>query len=317
MKRACLVGLLLMSACGRREPAPAPVPASPRYSVSALSGETALGEVGGFVKIGPRVAGSEGGAKAAAYLVERLASFGVRAEIDEFQDQTPVGTTRFRNVTAVFPGTGPGIIILGAHYDTKAEIPSFVGANDSGSGVGVLLALAPVLKAGAAAGPTVWLAFLDGEECRVTYGPNDGLHGSRHLAATLSAGGRARDVQAFILLDMIGDKDLSVSIPRNGTPALMSAVFKAASDAGVRPVFSLSNRSVLDDHQSFLDVGIPAVDLIDFEYGSAPRQNDYWHTAADTTDKLGAGSLETVGRVVLRVLNAAAQSPSASFRTDN
>ena len=315
MKRWALVVLMLAASCGRREPQPGV--SVPRYPVSGLKGATALREVGEFIQLGDRTAGTEAGRRAAVYLVKRLTALGVSAEIDEFQDSTPSGPARFRNVTAVIRGTEPGMIVLGAHYDTKSGIPSFIGANDSGSGVGLLLALAPILKAGAVNGPSVWLAFLDGEECQVTYGPNDGLHGSRHLAATLAATGRAREVRAFILFDMIGDRDLSVTIPRNGTPALVSAVFKAASEEGVRSLFSLANQSILDDHQAFIDAGIPAIDLIDFEYGSEPRLNDYWHTAADTIDKLSAGSLESVGRVVLRVLNAAAHSPSGSFRTDS
>ena len=61
---------------------------------------------------------------------------------------------------------------------------------------------------------------------------------------------------------------------------------------------------VLDDHQPFLEAGLPAVDLIDFLYGSAPGLNDSWHTDADTLDKLSAASLQTIGRVVLRMLAA-------------
>ena len=315
MKRLILVGLLFSASCGRDQP-PAPV-TPPRYSVTALRGDTALREVAEFLKTGDRTAGTAAGGRAAAYLVKRLAALGVPAEIDSFTDSTPSGSALFKNVTAVIRGTEPGLVILAAHYDTKSGIPAFVGANDSGSGVGLLLALAPILKASTTPGPSVWLAFLDGEECRVTYGPNDGLHGSRHLAATLTAAGRASEVRACILMDMIGDKDLSVTIPRNGTPALISAVFKAASEEGVRPLFSLSNQFVLDDHQPFLDAGIPAVDLIDFQYGSEPRLDDYWHTAADTIDKLSAGSLESVGRVVLRVLNVIGHSASGSFRTAN
>ncbi len=182
-------------------------------------------------------------------------------------------------------------------------IEGFVGANDSGSGVGVLLALAPILKAGTKERPSVMLAFLDGEECQVAYGPNDGLHGSRHLVAALVASGRARAVRAMILLDMIGDRDLNVAIPRNGTPELITAAFKAAEANGVREKFSLSRQGVLDDHQPFLDAGMPAVDLIDFDYGSVPGENDYWHTLEDTLDKLSVESLHTTGRLVTEMLN--------------
>lgn len=301
MKPVFLLVLLFCASCGHREE-PHAAPPSP-VQVSLLKGDVALNEVSRFLQLGPRISGTDGARKASAYLKDRLTMMGIGVEVDEFNDITPEGPNVFRNVVGVIPGKSPGVIILAAHYDLKAGIDGFVGANDSGSGVGVLLAMAPILKAGSPGGRTLWLVFLDGEECRVNYGPDDGLHGSRHLAAKLAASGQARDVKAFILLDMIGDKDLTVTIPRNGAPELISSVFSAATEGGVRGKFSLSGGSVLDDHQPFVEAGIPAVDLIDFEYGSEPRLNDYWHTAADTIDKLSATSLETIGQVVLRVVS--------------
>ncbi len=303
MKRLVLSGLLLCAACGRQEPVPAAAPRDvATYPLSALKGDDALREVSRFVDLAGKPGLPPGGQRA-AWIKDRLAELGVPAEFDAFRDSSPSGIRAFTNVVVKFPGKDPSVVILAAHHDLKAGIPSFVGANDSGSGVGLLLALAPVLKGGTGAGPSVWLAFLDGEECQINYGPNDGLHGSRHMAAGLVAKGQAGQVKAFILLDMVGDRDLTVTIPRNGTPALMSRVFQAAEKCGVRDRFSLNDHAVLDDHQPFLDAGIPAVDLIDFDYGSSPGLNDYWHTSADTMDKLSADSLETVGRVVLQMLN--------------
>jgi glutaminyl-peptide cyclotransferase len=301
MKPVFLFVLVFCASCGQREESHVALP--PPYQVSLLKGEAALSEVAHFLQLGPCVSGTEGARNAAVYLKDRLASMGVPAEVDGFLDVTPDGSNVFRNVVGVLAGKKPGVIILAAHYDLKSGINSFMGANDSGSGVGELLALAPILKAGSTEGPSVWIVFLDGEECRVNYGPDDGLHGSRHFAAKLVATGRAREVKAFILLDMIGDKDLTVTIPRNGAPELISAVFSAAAEGGVRGKFSLSGGGVLDDHQPFIEAEMPAVDLIDFEYGSAPRLNDYWHTAEDTLDKLSADSLEIIGQVVLRVVN--------------
>jgi glutaminyl-peptide cyclotransferase len=314
MKWIFLSCLLLCLSCRQREANPA---VSTPYEASRFDGTNALHEVREFLSVGPRVAGTTGAQHAAEALVKRLTSLGVGAERQSFQDVTPTGSNSFINVIATIPGGKPGLILLGAHTDTKSGIESFDGANDSGSGVGVLLALAPILKAGAGQAPTIQLVFLDGEECRINYGPTDGLHGSRHLAAELHRTGRSREVLAVILLDMIGDRDLSVTVPRNGTPDLISRVFDAATESGVRSKFSLFPGTILDDHQPFLDHGMPAVDLIDFEYGSAPGLNDYWHTSADTVDKLSADSLEIVGRVVLRALNRLAYSTSDSFKAAN
>lgn len=302
--RLIVLGAVACCASCHRQPS-VRMPSS--LSPERLQGSAVMREVESFVALGPRVAGTDGARKAADYIAHRLGQLGLAPETDEFLEVTSSGTNVFRNVVARLPG-GEDRILLLAHYDTKGAIGDrFVGANDSGSGVGVLLALAAVLRPAAGAtrvGPAVWLVFLDGEECRVSYGPADGLHGSRHLAARLRASGEAGRVRAVILLDMIGDRDLRVSIPRNGSPELTSLVFSAATAQGCRTNFALLPGAILDDHQPFLDAGMPAVDLIDFEYGSRPGLNDYWHTERDTLDKLSPDSLETVGRVVMRTINA-------------
>ena len=191
--------------------------------------------------------------------------------------------------------------MLGSHYDTKSGIAGFEGANDSGSSTGLLLELARALKRDAPHGMEIRFAFFDGEECLVEYGPNDGFHGSRHLAEAMEADGSLSNVAAMILLDMVGDRDLTVTIPRNGTPWLAALAFEAARAEGARKHFQLYPYAVGDDHEAFFRRGVPAIDLIDFHFGSAPGQNDYWHTAADAMDKVSAESLGLVGRVAARM----------------
>ena len=292
---------ILASGLGCREKA---TPTPSVTMAASFDGTRALNNVRSFVALGPREGGTENSRGAAEYLVHQVQGLGVAVELQRFQDAAPGGTAEFHNVLARIPGHGKGLILLGAHFDTKSGIPGFVGANDSGSGVGVLLELARILRTEWHHGPEIWLVFFDGEECRVSYGPHDGFHGSRHLAQQLVATGRSQDVRAMILLDMIGDRDLTVTLPSNGTPALTALVLTAAEQVGVREKFSLAPGPIFDDHQPFLEAGIPAVDLIDFRYGSAPGLNDYWHTPADTMDKLGAESLQTIGRVVLQMLPA-------------
>lgn len=300
------MGLLYVAGC-RRE---SPVSDVPFCVPSLFSGDASLKEVAAFVALGPRVAGTDGAREAALHIKKRLAGFGVDAEIDEFIDATPYGSNSFRNVIGRLPGNADKILLL-AHYDTKGGVGDrFTGANDSGSGVGVLLELARIMGADPARNslpsgrPSVWIVFLDGEECSLNYGAVDGLHGSRHLARQLVDSGDRASIKAVILLDMVGDRDLTVTLPRNGTPELLALAFRAAEEEGVRSLFSLFPGSILDDHQPFLDAGIPAIDLIDFEFGSGPRKNDYWHTEEDTLDKLSSASLAAMGRVVIRMVNA-------------
>jgi glutaminyl-peptide cyclotransferase len=290
--------LLLLAACGR----PA-LPPPAQLNPAAFEGQRALYEAANLVAIGPRPSGSPAAEQAALHLQRRLQSAGVRAEIEVFTNVTPAGPLVFRNVLGVIPGTGSNLVVIGSHYDTKAGIANFVGANDSASSSGALLELGRVLAASPPRPWTVHLVFFDGEECLQTYGPADGLHGSRHRAAQLVRQQLAPRVRAVLVLDMIGDRDLTVALPRNGTPELLAAVLEASYGENARSHFTLNPFGVGDDHVPFLEAGMPAVDIIDFEYGSAPGLNDYWHTSADTMDKLSADSLQIIGRTVLRTLN--------------
>jgi Zn-dependent M28 family amino/carboxypeptidase len=296
---------LLAVSCLEVSPPPAPQP----LPHSLVDGREALAEVERFITISPRDAGTAGAEAAAAYLAKELRSANIQVETDTFTNSTPGGKTVFRNVVATLPAKKKGddncpIIVLVSHYDTKSGIgDGFTGANDSGSSTGLLLALAKALKRYGGAMSDIQFAFVDGEECMERYSPRDGLHGSQRLAARLRSSSRAADVKAVIVVDMIGDADLSITIPRNSTRNLISVAFQAGENTGHRKSFSLARSAILDDHVPFLQKQFPAIDLIDFQYGSRPRMNDYWHTMEDSIDKLDARSLEAVGQVVIEMIN--------------
>ena len=231
------------------------------------------------------------------------------------------------NIIARFPGTSERTVVVSGHYDTyHRDGLHFVGANDGGSSTGFLLALAELLAAeakgkagitepadGAASpsgpqdksvphkrGNSIWLVFFDGEESLVRWSDADGTYGSRKLAATWSRDGTASRIQALINVDMIGDRDLRILPEGGSTPWLRQLIWRAASRLGHGAVFpSQPLRYVTDDHIPFVEAGIPAVDLIDFQYGPAHR---YWHTEEDTLDKLSAESFAIVMRVVVGTL---------------
>lgn len=298
--------LILVAGCLRQPQADAPASPTPR-NPDALDGARAMQLVSNLVALGPRSSGSDGAERAAAFIANELRASGIRVDIDAFQDETPAGTLTFRNILGTIPGDPHRWIVLLSHYDTKVGIATnFVGANDSGSSSGLLLALAAVLSPPIAGTPTILLGFMDGEECRHAYAAKDGLHGSIRLASKLTDDGIAPHVRAVILLDMVGDRDLTITIPRNTTPELVVAAFAAAKAAGIRDRFSLFSGSMLDDHVPFLQRGMPAIDLIDFQFGSAPGRNDYWHTPHDTLDKLSSDSLQHMGRVVIHMVNGMA-----------
>jgi glutaminyl-peptide cyclotransferase len=263
--------------------------------------------------LGPRAANTSGGKQAAEWLAGQCREIpGVKVEIDEWQEDTASGEYTFRNVVAEIPGTRPGFIIVGSHYDTKVikEYPDFIGANDGGSSNGLLIAILQELATpGYWQGPTIRAVFFDGEEARIRYTFNDGLHGSRREAERASvpldpdrppSAENKPGCHAMILMDMIGDEGLGITFPNNCDRDLVRKVFALSETQGTRKHFGHYVRgNLLDDHTPFVQKGIPAINFIDFTYG--PR-NTYWHTGEDTIDKLSPESFSIVGNAVLALL---------------
>ena len=103
----------------------------------------------------------------------------------------------------------------------------------------------------------------------------------------------------MILLDMIGDKDLVLENELSSTFGLMEIVRKSGQELGHSKHLAKAPKEIVDDHIPFLQAGIPAVDLIDYDYGF---DNIYWHTPNDTLDKISPQSLRIVGSIVLRTI---------------
>jgi len=262
-------------------------------------GQAALDHVRELVAYGPRPSGSSAHSKMQQYIVEKAGAAGWDVEQDRFTADTPNGQVPMNNILAKRPGSSPRVLILATHYDTKLFREfRFVGANDGGSGTGLLLALAPIL-AKRDFNHTLWLVWLDGEEAIQDWTDTDSLYGSRHMAAKLKAEGAVPQIGAFLLVDMIGDRDLDLQRETNSTPWLTDLVWNVARRLGHQRHFLNSSHTISDDHLPFLAAGVPAVDLIDYNYG---RNNAYWHAAEDTLDKLSAQSLQVMSEVLLEVV---------------
>ncbi len=262
---------------------------------ATVDGAAALRHVERLVAIGPRPAGSPAAARARKYIVDQLATAGVRAQVQPFDADTPHGRLRMANIVAVLPGRRAEVIMLAGHYDTKwfRDI-RFVGANDGGSSAALLIELARRL----AARPreyTYWVVWFDGEEARESWTAADSLYGSRRMARELVRQGRLP--RALIVADMIGDRDLAIRREAFSTEWLTEAIWAAAVRRGFGAHFLAEALAVEDDHAPFLRAGVPAALLIDFDYPP-------WHTAEDTLDKVSARSLEIVGSVLLDALPA-------------
>jgi glutaminyl-peptide cyclotransferase len=261
-----------------------------------FSGEKALGHVQKLVDLGPRPPGSAASEKARAYIKEQLQSFGWTVTEQAFTDQTSRWEMKFVNLIArLGRGDTPPLFLLCSHYDTKVfGAFRFVGANDGGSSNGVLLEIARVLAQSPKLAGNIELVFFDGEEAFENFSATDGIYGSRHFAQELTKSGKL--FRGGILFDMIGDRDLKVTIPPNSPPNIARDIFASADALKVRDRFTYFDQPVTDDHTPLNAAGIPVIDLIDFRF-------EYWHTAGDTIDKISAQSLQTVGSVALYYLS--------------
>lgn len=263
----------------------------------------------------PRDGGTAGSARAAELIATMVRETGAAVSVDRFRAATPDGICRFSNVVAEFKRdeSAPWVVLL-SHFDTKPGV-ACPGANDGASTSGLLVALSRVLAGpdGASVSNNVMMVWTDGEECRRSYLPDDGLQGARHAAAALKASGRK--TVAVVCLDMLGDRDLKMSIPRNASGNLRRLALESAKDLSLADAVEPIDLLVRDDHVPFLQEGFPAIDLIDFSYGSRPDANDWWHTPEDTMDKVSVESLRTAGRLVTEMLVRLAKAgPSVTPR---
>jgi Zn-dependent M28 family amino/carboxypeptidase len=245
--------------------------------------------------IGPRPAGSPAIEQSRKYIKDQLAASGIAPAEQAWDDQTPLGKVHMVNLVATIPGARKDRLMIAGHYDTKLFRQfRFVGANDGGSSAAFLIELARVLKA--RRNPlTIEILFLDGEEAVVDWQGNDHTYGSRHYVEAAKRDGSLATLKALILVDMIGDRDLTIRRDTNSTPWLTDLIWDAARQKQLDPYFLQESTRIEDDHLPFVQAGVPSVDIIDLEY-------EPWHTAKDTLDAVSARSLQVVGDVLLAAL---------------
>jgi glutaminyl-peptide cyclotransferase len=292
------------------------------YGIESLefNGLTANESVSFQVGLGPRLPGSNASSALLDSFMENNTAWNWTL------DKHPYLDTNLTNLQGVYKPvsneTDLPVVVLAAHYDsrdraerdddenrTDEPIP---GANDGASGVAVLSELARIV-------PTlgleheVWILLTDAEDQGVV---------PQMLGAKAWAQDRTQEeidsMHAFLLVDMIGDADLQINRvypPKVGlseTDRLWDAVDGLASSLGLVKDVAACDGSlgidivntdvldgVIDDHVPMLEVGIPAIDLIDIRFGpNATKWGGYWHTHEDTPDKVSAESLAHVGRIL-------------------
>lgn len=254
---------------------------------------------------GPRPVGSKAHEQTCEYLYSQLKPLADSVSLQKFSHVRDGRTYQLTNITAKFEGDKKQAgVLLCAHWDTRPTAEQeleaehrakpILGANDGASGVAVLIELAHMFHERRPDIP-VTIVLFDGED----FGPS-GDHmflGSRHFASTIRD--ETSRFRYGILLDMVGDKELTIcreQLSENAGKEINDKIWETAKKLGYGKVFKDEVKyRISDDHLPLIEAGIPCVDIIDFDYA-------YWHTLEDTVDKCSPESLAAVGETIARVI---------------
>jgi hypothetical protein len=285
-----------------------------------FDGQRAYGYLRAICALGNRMSGSEGMRRQQELLAQHFKDLGVAVEYQRFEGIHPLTKkpVPMGNIIVRWFPERAERILMGAHYDTRPlpdQDPNprmrkeglFIGANDGASGVAVLMELAHHVKSL----PEKYgldFVFFDAEE--LVYGRRGTYFlGSRHFAERYANEQRHYEYVAGILLDMVGDADLTIYQEQNSmgwknTRPIVQSVWETAARVGVPEFIPRVGYMVQDDHLPLNRIGdIPVIDVIDFHYPDS--QNSYWHTTQDQPGRCSADSLGKVGLVMLEWLRAA------------
>ena len=282
--------------------------ANPSLTPAPINGARAYAYLKQICAIGPRPAGSAANARQRQMVARQFAEHGATVREQPFQGIDPRSGARVDmvNLIASWHPERAERVLLGVHYDTRPfpdedpdparrQIP-FIGANDGASGVALLMEIAHHMKEL----PTPWgvdLVLFDGEE--LIYGQDGEFFlGSKEFARVYAKAAESRRggprYVAGLVLDMIGDKNLAIDQEPhslNFATKLVQDVWSVARRLKAPAFRNRVGRAVLDDHLPLNNAGIPAIDIIDFDY---PQ----WHTSHDLPEQCSGASLEQVGKVV-------------------
>ena len=285
-----------------------------KVTPAPVDADRAYGYLKAICQIGPRPAGSAANTRQRQMVADHFKKHGGQVREQPFNSTDPVSHAPVAMVNLIgswFPERADRVV-LGVHYDTRPfpdedvvfanRRKPFIGANDGASGVALLMEIAHHL----AESPTPWgvdLVLFDGEE--LVYGGGQNQTGEYFLGSKAFADAYKRSNKtqaryaAGIVLDMVGDRELMIDKEPHSlefAPKLVSAVWGVAKALKIPQFRDREGRAVLDDHLPLNNVGIPTIDIIDFDY-------PYWHTADDLPEHCSGASLAQVGKVVTAWLN--------------
>lgn len=311
-----LVLLLVAPACQNDKPAAngGDAPPAPKLERPAFSADSAYAYIETQVNFGPRVPGSEAHLACAEWLETKLAGVGAEVQVQRAKVRRYDGVELpMYNIIGSYNADSPVRLLLCAHWDTRFladqdvrdQDKPIAGANDGGSGVGVLLEVARQLQIKA---PDIGvdIIFFDvedqGQPDGTRYIPDTYCLGSQYWARNPHVTNyRAR---AGILLDMVGAKDAVFTLEGTSmeyAPAWMRQVWDYAIQLGHSQFFSYERTDpIVDDHLYINKIRqVPTIDIIHYDRNTRTGFGEFWHTHDDDMDIIGKATLQAVGETVL------------------
>jgi len=257
---------------------------------------------------GPRNPGSEGHRKTKKYILDLMQKEADSVIVQDFSFESALEkkTHNGTNIIARFNPSNATQVLIGAHWDTRPfadrdenrknlKTP-ILGANDGASGVAILLELARILNRNKSS-IGINLVFFDAEDSGVSEENESYCKGSIFFSKNLPIS----NIKEAIILDMVGDKQLSLPIERNSLnfhSVLVRQLWDRAKKLNLKAFKGVVGPSIYDDHVPLYQyAGIPSVDIIDFRYPNSFE--NYWHTVDDTPKNCSPESLGQVGMLMI------------------
>ncbi|SFI19386.1 M28 family peptidase [Planctomicrobium piriforme] len=283
----------------------------------AFDGRRAFSYLEAICAIGPRISGTPGMARQQELIERHFTALGAEVRYQDFDVAHPETgqPVRMRNMIVSWQPQAEQRLLVCCHYDTRPRpdrepLPfqrdkPFIGANDGGSGIAVLMELGNLIAA-MQPRPAVDFVFFDGEE--LVYDPQDKYFlGAEHFAKSYRdrPAGSPRYEQG-VLLDLVAGQNANFYYEVNSlryAPEVTRSIWETAQRLGIKEFVARRKHEVLDDHLALNTIaGIPTCDIIDFDY-------PHWHRRNDLPGACSAATLSNVGRVIFAWLQANAKSP--------
>ena len=262
-------------------------------------------------EFGPRNPGSSGHLEFSNYLETFLSELEGNLIIQEFIYTEPITNMERngKNFIIQFNENAEYRLLLGAHWDTRSlsdqdeEVENqslpVLGANDGASGTSVLMELATIISE---KNPEIGIdiVFFDAEDGGFSGQPETFALGSRFFAENLPI----VKPNFAIIVDMVGDKNLSIPIERisyNIAPEKVKEIWNLAEELSLPAFKKTIDLEIYDDHVPLWEVAaIPAIDIIDFQYPN--MFYNHWHTQRDTPENCSPQSLGQVGNLLVNYI---------------